>query len=80
MRSAESGKGSRLDCRVLESVRIPADSILFNGTHSFSILAMFGKSLRSTFTKFTSGAKEMANKTMSAMKHKGNLVDIPDQL
>lgn len=41
---------------------------------------MFGKSLRSTFTKLTSGAKEMANKTVSAMKHKGSLVDIPDEL
>ena len=62
--------------------QIQRKAVLWNwiGTHSFLSFTMFGKSLRSTFTKLTSGAKEMANKTVSAMKHKGNLVDIPDEL
>ena len=40
---------------------------------------MFGKSFRSTLTKLTSGVKEAANKTASAIKHKGSVVDIPDE-
>ena len=40
---------------------------------------MFGKALRSTFTKFTSGVKEAANKPAAAIKHKGSVVDIPDE-
>ena len=41
---------------------------------------MFGKSLRSTFTKFASGVKEATNKTVSAIKHKGNIAEVPDEM
>ena len=41
---------------------------------------MFGKSLRSTFTKITSTAKTTANKIVAASKHKGSIADIPDEL
>ena len=41
---------------------------------------MFGKSLRSTFTKLASGVKEATNKTVSAIKHKGSVAEIPDEM
>ena len=46
---------------------------------TFYYYTMFGKSFRSTLTKLTSGVKEAANKTASAIKHKGSVVDIPDE-
>ena len=41
---------------------------------------MFGKSLRSTFTKLASGMKEATNKTVSAIKHKGSVAEVPDEM
>ena len=43
-------------------------------------IAMFGKSLRSTFTKLASGMKEATNKTVSAIKHKGSVAEVPDEM
>ena len=40
---------------------------------------MFGRSLRSTFTKLSSDAKKMASKTASRFKHKGSISEIPDE-
>ena len=40
---------------------------------------MFGKSLRSRFTKLSSGAKGYANMAASAFKHKGSVSELPDE-
>ena len=42
--------------------------------------SFFGNSLRTKLTKFTSSTKNAANKVMSGIKHKGNVVDIPDEM
>ena len=47
--------------------------------HSQKNLNMFSRNLRSTFTKLSSGAKTMANKTVSRFKHKGSISEIPDE-
>ena len=63
--------------RIKEILRIPAES---SGKEEPTIIIMFTKSLRNTFTKLKSNAKEAANKAVSAVKHKGQLSDIPDEM
>ena len=60
-----------------EILRIPAVSSM---KEESTIIIMFTKSLRNTFTKLKSNAKEAANKAVSAVKHKGQLSDIPDEM
>ena len=60
-----------------EILRIPAESSM---KEESTIIIMFTKSLRNTFTKLKSNAKEAANKAVSAVKHKGQLSDIPDEM
>ena len=63
--------------RIDQILRIPAES---SEKEESTIIIMFTKSLRNTFTKFKSNAKEAANKAVSAVKHKGQLSDIPDEM
>ena len=42
--------------------------------------SLFGNSLRTKFTKFTSSTKSAANKVLSGIKHKGSVADIPDEM
>ena len=63
--------------RIDQILRIPAES---SEKEESTNIIMFTKSLRNTFTKFKSNAKEAANKAVSAVKHKGQLSDIPDEM
>lgn len=39
-----------------------------------------GDSFRSHLTKWTSSTKNLSNKIVSGLKHKGNISDVPDEM